>query len=147
MILKQPNVAVMSAYATKILPISPIISLGELCDVEPNLAFSLSGVPKTLSGAIPKQLGKLVVCAAAALCRDVPKRIYSCLATSLAAKMEGPEGARLMTCSSIGHIQLLAVISMSPELHSDLTSRGGSLSFLRSGSAIRMAFDLVRFVL
>jgi hypothetical protein len=138
----------MHSYRLTFLPVCSILSLSELCYLEPRLqAPSLvDNVDAPAASPIPRTLGKLAVCALAALSREIPPRIFLSLFHTLSSRMEGEDGTRLLRISNLGNIQVLLLLGVSSELHALTTNQGGSFSWLTVGSAIRMALDIVRII-
>lgn len=50
---------------------------------------------------------------------------------------------KLLSISTMGHLQVLLLLTMSQELQGEATNHSGSVLFLRVGVALRMAQDLV----
>nr|XP_019007942.1 uncharacterized protein I206_07110 [Kwoniella pini CBS 10737]OCF46723.1 hypothetical protein I206_07110 [Kwoniella pini CBS 10737] len=136
--------SLIHSYRLNILPLSPILSLAELCSIEPSLGYALQSehIGPPPPNPLPKSLTRLAVCTLAALSRQVPRHIYHSLFAQLTATLNGAEGSRLMRTSSLGNVQVLLLLSSSAEMHSSNTDQGGGLSWLRSGLAIRMAQDI-----
>jgi len=138
-------ISVMQSFAVNFLPYYPVLSLAELSTLEPAMALAFSStemLPPT--NTLPKPLAQLVVCSIAALSKEVPRRVAQSLFRSLRFRLDGDEGNRLMRRSCMGNVQTLLLLSVSAELHDSSTSEGGSRSWLTLGTAVRMAFDLVR---
>jgi hypothetical protein len=135
---------VMQSYGSNFLHIYPVISISELCSIEPALTLSLphsGGQPPPTP--LPATVARLAICSIAALSRTVPREIGHSLFSALTSYMDGREGNRLLRTSCIGHVQILLLLGVSSELHSRSTCEGGSWSWLRVGAALRMAMDIV----
>ncbi|PWN48030.1 hypothetical protein IE53DRAFT_217308 [Violaceomyces palustris] len=74
--------------------------------------------------------------------RKNPRFLRSALLSALRQRMGGPEGLALSRTSSVSSIQTFLLLSLSPDIGSDLTNSSGSQSWLFVGQAIRMAFDI-----
>lgn len=137
----------MHSYRLTFLPVCSILSLSELCYLDPRLpAPALVDVDSPTLSPLPRSLGKLAVCALAALSREIPPRIFLSLFHTLFSRMEGEDGTRLLRISNLGNVQVLLLLGVSSELHALTTNQGGSFSWLTVGSAIRMALDIVRII-
>ncbi|WWC65481.1 uncharacterized protein I303_108099 [Kwoniella dejecticola CBS 10117] len=136
--------SLIHSYRLNILPLSPILSLAELCSIEPSLGYAIQSedIGPPPPNPLPNALTRLAVCTLAALSRQVPRHIYHSLFARLTVTLNGAEGSRLMRTSSLGNVQVLLLLSSSAEMHSSNTDQGGGLSWLRSGLAIRMAQDI-----
>ncbi|RSH95816.1 hypothetical protein EHS25_000909 [Saitozyma podzolica] len=86
--------------------------------------------------------GKLAVCTLAGLSRDVPRQIFFSLLHTLCSRLDGEESTQLLRTSSLGNVQVLLLLGLNSELQAVTTSRGGSLSWLTVGLAVRMAQDI-----
>jgi hypothetical protein len=138
----------MHSYRLNFLPVCSILSLSELCSLEPGLkhAFASTNMGPPPPTPLPRVFGKLAVCTLAALSRDVPRHIFFSLLHTLSSRLDGEEGSHLLRTSSLGNVQVLLLLGLSSELHAVTTSRGGSLSWLTVGLALRMAQDIVRML-
>lgn len=138
------KLTVMQSFARNFLPYCPIISLAELCTLEPALSFAFTRVEVIPTPVgLPQALAQLAVCSIAALSREVPRRIARSLFQALRHRLDGAEGMRLMRRSCVGNVQTLLLLGVSAEVHASSTCEGGSRSWLTLGTALRMALDLV----
>jgi hypothetical protein len=89
-------------------------------------------------------LTELVICTLVSSSRSIPNGIYEELIYALNSTLEGGgEGLKLLSISTMGHLQVLLLLTMSQELQGEATNHSGSVLFLRVGVALRMAQDLV----
>jgi hypothetical protein len=89
-------------------------------------------------------LADLLICALAASDRRVPQGISQELSYAIKIALESPEGIKVLTISTVEHVQTILLLTMSHELQGAATNHAGSLMFLRIGTALRMGQDLVR---
>ncbi|KAJ9104680.1 hypothetical protein QFC21_002178 [Naganishia friedmannii] len=113
-------------------------ALGKLEEIRSDSA-DLPRNPNTSS--LPPIAG-LIICTLSALSRTIPRQIFQELSHALYLKFETIEGLRVLSISSLAHIQVLLLLTMNPETQSPATNHSGSMTFLRIGTAIRMAQDL-----
>ncbi|KAL1405704.1 hypothetical protein Q8F55_007374 [Vanrija albida] len=111
-------------YAKNISPIFPAIMYFEATNLRTLTAFQI-----------------LAMCAIASLSRTVPQPISASVRSRLYHLLEAVPGGSIWT-SNQANLTALLVMSMSSELHGITASAGGSIAWLRTGVAIRMAQDL-----
>jgi hypothetical protein len=131
---------VFSIFEENILPFFPVVSHQELADIRFD-SENVANNPKTASSLPP--IAGLIICTLSALSRKIPRHIFQELSHALYLKFETIEGLRVLSISSLAHIQVLLLLTMNPETQSPATNHSGSMTFLRIGTAIRMAQDLV----
>jgi hypothetical protein len=134
----------MQSFASNVLPFFPVLSLAELCYLNPALSLAFQDIESLSSPiSIPRTIATLAVCAIASLYRKVPRNIRVSLLSSLQGMLGEAAGLDLTRRSSLGHVQTMLLLGMSPELHAGPMYTAGSRSWLMTGSAIRMALDIV----
>lgn len=112
--------------------------------LEPALTLAFHGLEKLQSPVyFAKNITKLAVCAIASLNREVPQAIRSSLLGALHSHLTGAESVDITRRSSLGNVQTMLLLGMSPKMHAESIYTGGSRSWLMTGMAIRMALDLV----
>ncbi|GAA6056713.1 hypothetical protein JCM3770_006480 [Rhodotorula araucariae] len=109
-------------FSDHLLPLWPVVTVEEIRSLE-----TLS--PVTL----------LSICVIAAASRQFP---YSLFNTVRAYFKHAVDMSDVFKTSSIANMQALLIMTMSAEPHGPTASGGGSMSFLRTGIAARMAQDL-----
>jgi len=139
------GLTVMQSFAINFQPFYPVVSVAEMCTIEPTLALVYTNVPHSSEerNPFPPVLTKLAICSIAALHREVPRHITRSLLRTLQGQVEGPAGMAMMRRSNIANVQTALLLGVSAELHASSTFEGGSRSWLTVGSAIRMALDIV----
>ncbi|BGP39973.1 hypothetical protein JCM10450v2_003953 [Rhodotorula kratochvilovae] len=109
-------------FSAHILPLWPVVTVEEIRSLE-----TLS--PVTL----------LSICVIAAASRQFPYALFNTVRAYFKTAVEMSD---VFKTSSIANMQALLIMTMSAEPHGPTASGGGSMSFLRTGIAARMAQDL-----
>ncbi|KAL7418641.1 hypothetical protein Q5752_007099 [Cryptotrichosporon argae] len=130
-----------------VTPQFPVISISEgfsLLEMEKE-ANAIHFGPVSTNSTPPTPLPpivQLIMAAIPALSRDVPCSIRRSLLLKLHRDLEQPDMTQILETSSIASVQILLMLSWSPELHAKDVYRALSLRWLRSGTAARMAIEL-----
>ncbi|KAJ9113239.1 hypothetical protein QFC22_006078 [Naganishia vaughanmartiniae] len=131
---------VFSIFEENIIPFFPAVSYQELDKIR---SASANIIQSPTTGSSLPPIAGLIICTLSALNRTIPRQIFQELSHALYLKFETIEGLRVLSISSLAHIQVLLLLTMNPETQSPATNHSGSMTFLRIGTAIRMAQDLV----
>ena len=113
----------INSYFTNIAPMFPVITKTEFLAYQPN----------------PPPILTYSICLMAAVLRDTPKGIFDCLRKTVASLIRSED---VLSNSSLANVQALLILSMSADCHAAQSNTMMSLSWNRTGTAIRMAQDL-----
>lgn len=135
---------VYSIYRETILPVFPVLSSLEVETLRTRFddAEQHQHQP-TLDELHLPPLIDLVLCTLAAHDRSIPHGVYEELLYALNTTLDGAEGLKMFTISTVGHVQTMLLLTMSQEMQGQATNHSGSVMYLRVGMTLRMAQDLV----
>lgn len=83
----------------------------------------------------------------AALSREVPQDIRGIVISTLRQKLDSTETWKLSRAGFLAGVQVLSLLSVSDELYSSDAALGSVLLWQRSGVGLRMALDIVSFII
>jgi Fungal specific transcription factor domain len=113
----------INSYFTNIAPIFPVITKAEFLAHQPS----------------PPPILTYSICLMAAILRDTPKGIFDFLRKTVASLIRSED---VLSISSLANVQALLILSMSGDCHAAQNNQTMSLTWNRTGTAIRMAQDL-----
>ncbi|KAK8864133.1 hypothetical protein IAR55_001379 [Kwoniella newhampshirensis] len=131
----------------RVITLFPVVSATEsafITDKPPDIwwqRFSVWHANSTPPSPLPPVV-RLIHCTLASLSRDVPSTIRRSLLSALHEYLEGGQIAAVSKLSSLPHAQVLLLLSMNMELHSNEGSSAISMTWQRAGVGIRMATEL-----
>ncbi|KIM25984.1 hypothetical protein M408DRAFT_197963 [Serendipita vermifera MAFF 305830] len=113
----------INSYFSNISPIFPVITKAEFLALQPS----------------PPPILTYSICLMAAVLRDTPRGVFEFLRKTVASIIRSDD---VLSVSSLANVQALLILSMSGDCHSTPNHHMMSLSWNRTGTAIRMAQDL-----
>lgn len=117
--------------------------LADKADEEHVQKFSQVNSTSIPATPLPK-IVRLVHIALAAQSREVPGEIRNSLLSTLHALLAGPDVIKMMATSCLNTIQVLLLIGMNEDLNGPEGSDVKGAVWRNIGSALRMAFSIVR---